>query len=218
MLFDFDGVILESAEIKTDAFRDLFSDYPAHVAEIVQLHLRHSGISRHIKFEMIHRDILRLPFDAAKDEELGRRFEALVMEKVLSCQMVPGARDVLDRFTGRLPMALISGTPGAELAAIVRRRGLERYFDAVHGSPPAKREWISRLLLAGRWQPERVVMVGDGLSDFEAARDSGVHFVGRVTPRHNPFSPGTPVVADLTSLVEAISALLDAAQRELPIA
>ena len=36
IIFDFDGVILESAEIKTVAFRRLFEDdYPEEVEEIV---------------------------------------------------------------------------------------------------------------------------------------------------------------------------------------
>ena len=51
LLFDFDGVILESADIKTDAFRELFADQPAHVEEIVALHQRYGGVSRHVTLE-----------------------------------------------------------------------------------------------------------------------------------------------------------------------
>jgi beta-phosphoglucomutase-like phosphatase (HAD superfamily) len=46
IVFDFDGVILESADIKTNAFRALFASYPEHVDQIVDFHLRNAGVSR----------------------------------------------------------------------------------------------------------------------------------------------------------------------------
>src|SRR5690606_22889470 len=38
VIFDFDGVILESVKVKTDAFKELFSDYPEHLEAIVAYH------------------------------------------------------------------------------------------------------------------------------------------------------------------------------------
>ncbi len=38
ILFDFDGVILESMDIKTKAFSKLFTKYPEYVDQIVKLH------------------------------------------------------------------------------------------------------------------------------------------------------------------------------------
>jgi phosphoglycolate phosphatase-like HAD superfamily hydrolase len=206
LLFDFDGVILESADIKTDAFRELFADQPDHVEEIVALHQRYGGVSRHVKFSMIYQDILRLPLDAKQDAELGRRFTALAADKVRKCSMVPGAREVLEQLSGRVPMAVVSGTPDGELKDIVQDRGLARYFEAVHGSPPGKTELILGLLAKHRWHPDKVVMVGDAMTDFEAAQQSGVCFVGRKPSQGNPFPSGTVVLDDLTHLIPAIAA------------
>ena len=46
IIFDFDGVLVESAEIKTKAFEMLFSDYPDTIDDIVQYHKKNMGISR----------------------------------------------------------------------------------------------------------------------------------------------------------------------------
>jgi beta-phosphoglucomutase-like phosphatase (HAD superfamily) len=35
VVFDLDGVLLESADIKTEAFRVLFEGYPAHLDQII---------------------------------------------------------------------------------------------------------------------------------------------------------------------------------------
>ena len=40
IIFDFDGVILESVHVKAHAFSRLFEHHPDHVEAIVELHLR----------------------------------------------------------------------------------------------------------------------------------------------------------------------------------
>jgi phosphoglycolate phosphatase-like HAD superfamily hydrolase len=121
--------------------------------------------------------------------------------------MVAGAQDTLRRLAGQVPMAVISGTPDRELAEIVSRRGLADYFTAVHGSPPGKPQIITRLLAERGWHADRVVMVGDGMSDYEAACATGIRFIGRALPQHDPFPPATPLIADLTALAAAIANL-----------
>jgi beta-phosphoglucomutase-like phosphatase (HAD superfamily) len=47
VIFDFDGVIVESMDIKTQAFVELFRDHPEHHETIVRLHLENGGMSRY---------------------------------------------------------------------------------------------------------------------------------------------------------------------------
>ena len=42
-MFDFDGVILESGDIKTQAFLELFAGYPQFRGTILEYHLGHWG-------------------------------------------------------------------------------------------------------------------------------------------------------------------------------
>ena len=44
VIFDFDGVILESADIKTQAFIELFADNPDHREAILRQHHDNVGI------------------------------------------------------------------------------------------------------------------------------------------------------------------------------
>ena len=41
VVFDFDGVIIESGDIKTEAFLELFAAYPEHLPAIKRHHLDH---------------------------------------------------------------------------------------------------------------------------------------------------------------------------------
>ncbi len=54
IIFDFDGVILESASIKTDAFAEMVEAYPVEIGKkFVEFHLTHMGISRKVKFQYL---------------------------------------------------------------------------------------------------------------------------------------------------------------------
>lgn len=204
VVFDFDGVILESAEVKTEAFRALFAAHPAEIDAIMDLHRRHGGVSRFVKFEMIYRDILRRPLRLERKAELARRFEELIVERVLACPMVAGARETLDALRGRVAMAVVSGTPDGELETIIARRGLSSYFVEIHGGSREKRDIIGDMTMARRWRRERMVMVGDAMTDHEAARANGIAFIGRVARgADNPFPRDTVVITDLREFAAA---------------
>lgn len=182
IVFDFDGVILESGNIKTEAFLELFGEYPQFQAAILQYHLDNLGVSRYDKFEWIYRELLHRPLAAAEREWLGGRFSEIVLDKILACPFVPGALDALKLFQGLYPLFVASGTPQEELDMIVQRRGLATYFTGVWGTPRKKAEIIRSVLKHYEWRPEQVLMVGDGTSDYQAAVATGVAFVARDTP------------------------------------
>ena len=200
--FDFDGVILESAEIKTTAFRRLFEDWPDDVDRIVQYHLDNAGVSRFEKFRVIYREMLGLPLSGDEERELGERFSALVLEEVLTCPFVDGARELLARRCDELPLFVASGTPEEELRHIVERRGLTPHFTGVYGTPAKKAEILARIASEQAVEPGEILFVGDAMTDLEGARGAGTRFVGRVGPgQPDVFAgEGVPVVRDLAQL------------------
>jgi len=207
VVLDFDGVIVESADVKTEAFRALFAPWGPDAAEaVVAYHRRHVGISRFEKFRYAYREILRRPLGPGEEHELGERFSALVEDQVVAVPLVHGAREFLE--TAPMPLYVASGTPDAELARIVARRRLDPYFKAVFGSPASKAEIIRGILGTAGFDRTTVVMVGDAWSDFTGARDAGVSFVGRVPPgTASPFPAEVTVVDDLRSLSAALVGL-----------
>ena len=182
IIFDFDGVILESADIKTRAFLELFAAYPQHQSAIQRYHLQNLGVSRYDKFAWIYRELLGKPFTAAERERLGSAFSTLVLEHVLRCPFVPGALETLQALHHQRLVFVASGSPQEELELIVRRRGLSSYFTEVWGTPLKKEQIILRILERFGLHREEVLFVGDGLSDYQAAMATGIQFLARVTP------------------------------------
>jgi phosphoglycolate phosphatase-like HAD superfamily hydrolase len=211
IVFDFDGTLLESAEIKTDAFAELFRDHPQHQREILEYHLAHAGISRYLKFRAIYRDILKRPLVQEEEERLGLTFQRLIAEQIAVCPYVPGARAFLQTVAGQYKCFIASGTPDAELQPLVAQRGLEEFFDEVHGAPAAKAEILKSILRRHALAPSEVLSIGDALSDLEAARAEQIPFAGRVRLGEAVIFPHGSTVAlfhDFEELAEEWSALL----------
>jgi phosphoglycolate phosphatase-like HAD superfamily hydrolase len=179
IVFDFDGVILDSAEIKIQAFQELFEEHAQVRAEISAYLLSHSGISRYIKFEYVTSQILGLPYDEAERDRLDRRFEQLAYEKIIACREIPGARALLAFLRGKVLRPVASGAPETELRRIVAARQMDDWFDEVWGTPRAKEEILRDIMVRHGFAPSEMLMVGDAMTDLNAARETGVRFLAR---------------------------------------
>lgn len=186
IIFDCDGVILDSNDIKTRAFASLFQDYPEHLEEIIKLFVFRGGMSRFKKFEIIYKDILGKPLSEERKEELGKQFSALFYESILKCSFIEGAQEFLEKYHQKMPLFVASGTPDEEIKSIIKERGLESYFKGVFGSPTAKKDIILKIMNDFQLKPEEVIFVGDSIDDYEGAQAAGVKFIER-TKENNPF-------------------------------
>lgn len=185
IIFDFDGVILESASIKTDAFAKMVEEYPAEIGKkFVEFHLSHMGISRKIKFQYLIEYLLGDSCTEDKLDALGQKFSEIVHNKILAAPFVPGAREFLESSYKRLDFYIASGTPQEEVREIVAERGIEKYFTAVYGSPAKKEEIATHVLREQGYDKKEVLFVGDADTDMFAAGACGIHFVGRNTPEN----------------------------------
>lgn len=207
VIFDFDGVILESASIKTKAFLELFAEYPEHQPAILRYHLDNVGVSRYLKFEWIYDELLNKPYTEAERERLGTSFSGIVLDKILRCPFVPGAIETLQALQGRRLTFVASGTPQEELDLIVWQRRISNYFVGVWGTPLTKTEIIHNILKRFGLECDEALVVGDSLSDYQAAVEVGVPFIARDTPelRQQWKDLGGRCITDLRELCHLIS-------------
>ncbi len=204
IIFDFDGVVVESGEIKTQAFAELYQAYGAEVvAAVVDYHTKNGGMSRYRKFHYFQQHLLHKPtLSTSEEQALDQQFSKLVVEAVIACKAVAGVETLIKQQSARIPLFVASGTPEIELKVIVERRGLASYFTDVRGAPTLKQTLIAEFLSTHSLIPEKVLMIGDALVDYESAQANGIAFLGRVLPGdNNPFPAGVVTVSDLCSLV-----------------
>lgn len=212
IIFDFDGVIVDSMDIKTQAFTKLFKDYPEYIDEIVQFHIDNGGMSRYEKFRIIYRDILHEPLSESRFNELCQRFSEYVYNEVLKCPFIPGALEFLGKYYKKLLLFIVSGTPQEEIKAIIKERNLDSFFAGVYGSPADKDILILNILKDYKLNPLEVISVGDSITDYEGALKARVPFIAKVKKEEsqNPFAKVKVdiVIHDLFELEKYLSCRL----------
>lgn len=200
--FDFDGVLVESPSIKKQAFVTLYREFGSEVvAGVLAHHAAQEGISRLEKIRHCHKAFLGADLSDDEVAALGRRYSTEVESQVVACAWVAGAKEFLETHHRRLPLYIISGTPEDELRRITDQRGMSRYFSAIYGSPRRKEPILEQILFDNGYATERILFIGDAMTDYDAAMTTGVPFLGRVAPgRASPFPQGTKIIPDLTGL------------------
>lgn len=206
IVFDCDGVILESLDIKTLAFHRVGLDYGQEAADRLVMHHRmHGGVSRYEKFAWLYDNFVGRPITEEEKKALNEKFVAIALEEITRCALVKGMQEVLDAWQGRLPMYVASGAPQEELAFVLERRGLAPYFKGIFGYPPHKTALLRTIVEAEGADPGHVLMVGDSFTDQRAAEDVGTLFYGR----GKEFLPsGHPWHEDMTRLNDYLESLV----------
>lgn len=198
IIFDCDGVILESVAAKTAAMARLAAPFgPDAVAALIAYHEAHGGVSRFEKFKWFFREQLGREILSKELKDWGSRFSLYTAEEINVCAFVPGIVTVLKAWRGRVPLYVASGTPQEELECVLDRRHLGRYFNGIFGSPPDKTALLTRILQLTGLLAQNVVMVGDSQTDLDAANAVQMRFYGRGKYFENT---GFPWHTDLTRL------------------
>ncbi len=204
VVFDCDGVIIESVSAKTEAFYRLGLTFGPEVAQkLKDYHLSHLGVSRFVKFEWLFKEVLHKELTPVISEELGQQFVDLCLAEVTASALVPGCQECLDYLFGKSTMYIASGIPEDELRTIVKIRGLGKYFKDTLGSPPGKSEVLAGIIAKEGVDPKKTLMVGDSVTDLNAAKAAGCAFFGRGAEFKDS---GRPWHEDLTGLLEYLKA------------
>lgn len=182
LVFDCDGVILNSNQVKTDAFYNAALPYGKAFAEkLVEYHVNHGGISRYAKFEyflknIIPSDILEKDAFVSQLEVLLTSYAQLVHQGLLECDVAPGLETLRD-LTLDTKWLIVSGGDQAELNEIFSKRDLSHLFDrGIYGSPDTKDEILSREIKNGNII-EPALFLGDSKYDYQAANQAGLDFI-----------------------------------------
>ena len=206
IIFDFDGVIAESTNIKTDAFVSLYSKHPREVQLIVKdYHLKNSGISRYKKILYYQKEVLQEDYSEDVVNDLAKKFSKIVLEKVIQSDYVKGAEEFIKENYSNYDLHIATGTPQEEIEIIMREKKLENKFKSIYGTPLTKTEIIKKILLENNYKKENVIFVGDAIADLKGALNNDLIFIGRVPKGETSIFPKkTIIINDLMPLGDLI--------------
>ena len=180
LVFDCDGFILNSNQVKTDAFYQVALPYGETMARaLVDYHVANGGVSRYQKFTYLLEVILPKyapNLSAPSLEELLEQYAKRTLQGLLTCEVASGLKELKDA-TPNVRWAIVSGSDQSELRHVFKQRGLSELFDAgIYGSPDSKHHILAREVSNGTIQSP-ALFLGDSKYDYQASSKAGLDFV-----------------------------------------
>ena len=205
IIFDFDGVLVESNEIRFNGFRKLFKDYPQdQVERLVDYAKANGGVSRYKKIEYFFNEIRQESVSGESVNRWAAQYSNLVEQDIVDAKSVEGSLGFLEEYSNKFDFAIVSGSDQAELRRVCKKREIDHFFEKILGSPTEKKDNIATLLSDLNWQHNKSLYVGDSNNDLDAATANDLDFVGRCSGLIDWENYNVRFVLDLSSLHKAL--------------
>lgn len=175
-LFDCDGTIADSMPLHHEAWQEALASYGANFPK--HLFYAWAGVPVPRTVEMINEE---LGFSAPPEAVTEAR-EAAYLRRLPEVKPVASVLAEMDRMRGKLPMAVVSGSPHASVEKTLTYLGLRDRFQTIVGgddSPRGKPNPDPFLLAAERLgvAPADCLVFEDGELGIQAAIAAGMRWV-----------------------------------------
>ena len=182
IIFDCDGVILNSNKIKTDSFMKILKNFDARaIQEFIDYHENNGGLSRYTKLDYFLSTILpkysEVPVN--KKDMLLYLLQGYgnVCKKSLINSEVAKNLEKLKSITNRIPWTIVSGGDQKELRDVFTKKNLASYFKGgIFGSPDKKIDIIQREEKYGLINYP-AIFLGDSKVDYLVAKNLNIDFL-----------------------------------------
>ncbi|MEO6229421.1 MAG: HAD hydrolase-like protein [Ferruginibacter sp.] len=184
ILWDFDGVLMNSNNIRGQGFEKVLADYPTEqVTALMKFHEINGGLSRYVKFRHFFEEIRKEKITDDQVKELAERFSAVMKNLLFNADLlINDSVEFVKQNAARYKMHIVSGSDGTELNALCNFLEISQYFSTIQGSPTPKNQLVKQLLANYNYPVEQCVLIGDSVNDLEAATINNIAFAAYNNP------------------------------------
>ena len=178
IVFDCDGVVLDSNVVKTEAYfrtAKILGATDAQAQALVDYHVKLGGISRYHKFDWYLREVLQQPVTEAAVQKLLDSFSQELEVGLMQCDLAKGLFDLRKKTESN--WLILSGGDQQEIRNLFTKRKIAHMFNGgLFGSPDNKDVVLAREKANGNIS-QPALFLGDSKYDFEAATRAGLDFI-----------------------------------------
>ncbi len=219
LLFDLDGTLFRSTDLLPVAYREGIQAFNRDRSASVAMPSRRAVLDQiGNPVDEIYRNLFP-SLDPNEVNQLAERVEGILISMIRRGEgdLIDGTEEVLERLQGRVPLGIVTNARRTYLDAVSTAYRFERWFDRMLCLSDAEEERKALLIQSQLDEfgvkAEQTLLVGDRSSDREAARQTGVHFIGCT------FGYGGADEFDGFPTIDSLPDLLECSPvRDLPVA
>jgi phosphoglycolate phosphatase-like HAD superfamily hydrolase len=180
ILWDFDGVILDSMAVRDWGFKEIFKDFTEpQVSKLLEYHRVNGGLSRYVKIRYFYENILGKRITEERVFEYAEAFSVLMKQELtnpdnLILETVAFIKGNFKKYN----FHIVSGSDQKELRFLCKELGIDSCFLSIHGSPTPKNQLVKTLLEQHNYHKQNTCLIGDSVNDYEAAHINNITFYG----------------------------------------
>lgn len=180
ILWDFDGVIIESRIVRRKGFIQVLSEFPnEQVEQLLNYHENNGGLSRYVKFRYFFEVIRREKVTEESILNYSRKFSDIMRAELANKDFLNNeVLDFIKLHEQEFEMHIVSGSDGNELKFLCERLEISHYFRSIVGSPTSKGELIEQIMKNYGYENSETIFIGDSINDFEASHENKISFLG----------------------------------------
>lgn len=178
ILWDFDGVLMDSNSVRDMGFETVLANYPKKQVEVLmQYHKANGGLSRYVKFRYFFEEILKKPVTEEMIETMAKAFSDIMRKYLTNTDLlIKDSMNFVRHNHEKFLMHIVSGSDQQELRYFCQELGISIYFLSINGSPTPKKQLVLNILTNYKYNKTEVVLIGDSINDYDAAIENNISF------------------------------------------
>jgi HAD superfamily hydrolase (TIGR01549 family) len=184
ILFDFDGVILDSMPIRDYGFKKIFEDFDYDlVNKLLEYHNLNGGLSRYVKIKYFYNKLLKQEISEEKIINYADNFSKIMkIELVDKKYLIADTLEFIKKSYKKYNLHIVSGSDERELQYLCKELEIDSFFQSVNGSPTHKNILVENVLATNRYIESETILIGDSVNDYDAATENNLVFYGFNNP------------------------------------
>ena len=180
ILWDFDGVILDSMKVRDWGFEEIFKSFDENdVSLLLEYHNKNGGLSRYVKIRYFYEEVLGKNITEEEVLNYANNFSLLMKEELINPKnLIKDSLKFIKENYKNYKFHIVSGSDQEELRFLCKELNIDNYFISIYGSPIPKNKLVKDLLKAHNYDVEKTCLIGDSMNDFEAASINNIKFYG----------------------------------------
>ena len=202
-VFDFDGTLVKSNEVKYDLFFEVTNSIRYSRKYLNQILKNNPQLTRTEVFEQLSKMLLKYKGVRVDHKALVAKYTEMSFDKIVGAEDVSGARSTLDYLKSKGGHLYISSnTPEEPLSKIILNKYGNGVFEGIYGAPATKVDHLNDIYTLTGIEKTEFLYIGDSKVDYDSAKKFGCGFIGIDLGRETRFSQKPSVVLKDLDLVK----------------